>query len=59
MDIETYAVLSKKIETTPAEEVEYLTVAPTADNPNGLKFVILDSEPAVKYNGYLYIIKGV
>lgn len=40
-----------------AEGVQFLTEAPTADNPDGLKFVVLTSEPATKYNGYIYIIK--
>lgn len=35
----------------------YLTEAPTADNNNGyLKVVLLSSEPATKYNGYIYFI---
>jgi len=39
--------------------VEYLTTAPTSDNVSGaLKFVVLDAEPATKYEGYLYIIKA-
>ena len=37
--------------------VNYLTTAPTAANADGdIKFVVLSSEPATKYNGYLYII---
>lgn len=36
--------------------IPYLTTAPTADNTDGLKFVVLSSEPATKYNGYIYII---
>lgn len=39
--------------------VSYLTTAPSANNPDGdLKFVVLSSEPATKYSGYLYIITG-
>ena len=34
----------------------YLTTAPSADNTDGIKIVVLSSEPATKYNGYLYII---
>ena len=34
----------------------YLTTAPTAANTDGIKIVVLSSEPATKYNGYLYII---
>lgn len=33
-----------------------LTTAPSADNTDGIKIVVLSSEPATKYNGYLYII---
>lgn len=36
--------------------VQYLTTAPTADNPSGLKFVVLSAEPATYYNGYSYTI---
>ena len=39
------------------EGVPYLTTAPISDNTSGkLKIVVLNSEPATKYNGYLYII---
>lgn len=34
----------------------YLTTAPTADNTDGIKIVVLNAEPATKYAGYLYII---
>ena len=34
----------------------YLTTEPTADNTGGLKIVYLTSEPATKYNGYIYMI---
>ena len=33
-----------------------LTTAPSANNTDGIKIVVLSSEPATKYNGYLYII---
>lgn len=33
-----------------------ITTAPSADNTDGIKIVVLSSEPARKYNGYLYII---
>ena len=36
--------------------MSYLTSAPSADNTDGIKIVVLSSEPATKYNGYLYII---
>lgn len=40
-----------------AEGLPYLTTAPTEDNTSGkLKVVVLDSEPATKYDGYLYMI---
>lgn len=34
----------------------YLTTAPSSANTDGIKIVVLSSEPATKYNGYLYII---
>lgn len=39
-------------------EITYLTTAPVADNTGSLKIVVLDEEPATKYDGYLYIITG-
>ena len=36
--------------------VEVLTTAPSSNNTSGLKFVVLSSEPATKYDGYFYII---
>jgi hypothetical protein len=37
--------------------VNYITEAPTADNTNGkLIFVVLSSDPATKYDGYVYLI---
>lgn len=34
----------------------YLTTAPTSANADGLKLVVLSSEPTTKYSGYIYII---
>ena len=34
----------------------YLTEEPTDDNADGLILVVIDHEPTVKYDGYLYII---
>lgn len=34
-----------------------LTTAPTQANTDGVKVVYLESEPATKYSGYLYLIK--
>lgn len=45
-------------ETIEVNSVKYSTTAPTADNTDGLKVIVLDSEPDTKYNGYLYIITG-
>lgn len=39
-----------------SEGVSYTTTAPTEANPYGLKVVVLTSEPATKYDGWLYII---
>lgn len=39
-----------------SEGVSYTTTAPTEANTYGLKVVVLDAEPATKYNGWLYII---
>ena len=37
----------------------YLTTAPSANNTEGnIKIVVLSSDPATKYSGYLYIITG-
>lgn len=41
-----------------AESISYLTEAPTSANTDGLKFVVLSSNPATKYDGYIYIITG-
>ena len=38
--------------------LEAITTEPTAANTNGIKIVVLSSEPATKYDGYLYIITG-
>lgn len=37
-------------------DLPYLTTAPSSANTSGLKIVVLSSEPATKYDGYLYII---
>lgn len=39
-----------------ASGVDYSTTAPEADNADGLKFVVLSSEPITKYDGYIYFI---
>ena len=44
------------VDTHKPEAISYLTTAPTSANTNGLKFVVLDSEPATYYDGYYYII---
>ena len=44
-----------KYKNQPAS-VSYLTTAPSSANTDGLKFVVLTSEPATYYNGYYYII---
>lgn len=36
--------------------IPYTTTAPTEDNPDGLKFVVLTAEPDTKYSGYIYYI---
>ena len=36
--------------------IPYQTTAPTANNTNGLKIVVLDTEPDTYYDGYYYII---
>ena len=38
--------------------ISYQTEAPTSANENGLKFVVLNEEPATKYSGYVYFILG-
>ena len=39
--------------------VNYTTTAPSSNNTSGrLEFVVLSSEPATKYDGYIYIITG-
>ena len=39
-----------------ANVLGYLTTAPESDNTDGLKVVVLTSEPATKYAGYIYLI---
>lgn len=42
-----------------ANEVRAVTTAPTEDNDSGnYKLVVLSSEPATYYDGYIYIILG-
>ena len=36
----------------------YTTTEPTSANTDGIKIVVLSSEPATKYSGYLYLITG-
>ena len=36
----------------------YITTAPTAANTDGIKIVVLSSQPSTLYNGYLYLILG-
>lgn len=36
----------------------FITTAPSAANTDGIKIVVLSSEPATKYDGYLYLITG-
>lgn len=43
-------------ENREADNVTYLTTAPSSANTDGLKFVVLSAEPATKYNGYIYFI---
>lgn len=38
--------------------LDYSTTVPTAANTNGIKIVVLSSEPATKYSGWLYLITG-
>lgn len=35
-----------------------ITTAPASANTDGIKIVVLSSEPATKYSGYLYIVTG-
>lgn len=41
-----------------APALQYDTSAPSSANTNGLKIVVLSSEPATRYDGYIYIITG-
>ena len=52
----TATTVEELIKTNVPNGINYLTTAPIADNTDGdLKIVVLSSEPATKYNGYLYI----
>lgn len=53
---EKYTKPSTGIPSTDIASLPYLTTAPTSDNTDGLKIVVLNSEPSTRYNGYLYII---
>lgn len=48
--------MSYKVRDGITNGLGYLTTAPTADNTDGIKIVVLSAEPATKYAGYLYII---
>lgn len=37
--------------------IKYTTTAPASANTTGLKIALLDSEPATKYDGWIYLIK--
>ena len=41
---------------TASSGLPYTTTTPTAANTDGLKIVVLSSEPSTKYSGWLYII---
>lgn len=38
--------------------IEVVTEVPTSDNTDNLKIALLDSDPATKYSGWLYMIKA-
>ena len=42
---------------TPGSGLPYTTTAPTAANTDGLKIVLLSSEPETKYSGWIYLIQ--
>ncbi len=50
--------LVDELASVQADSVACLTEAPTAANTDGLKFVVLSSDPETKYDGYIYIITG-
>lgn len=59
---EQWAAISSGITTSLVSSlvngnIPYMTTAPTEANTNGLKIVVLASEPSTKYDGYLYLIK--
>ena len=43
-------------EVVASNALPYVTEEPTGDNADGLILVVIDHEPTVKYDGYLYII---
>lgn len=53
----TYNSNNLALASDTAPSVAYTTTVPTAANTNGLKFVLCDSEPATKYDGWVYLIK--
>ena len=48
--------IEDKLSDLHPDSVKYQTTEPTEENLDGLKFVVLDHEPATKYNGYIYFI---
>lgn len=58
--VSTNPVQNKVIYNALLGKVDVYTVAPEANNDTGrLGFVLLDAEPARKYDGYFYIITGM
>lgn len=53
----TYNGNNMALASDTAPSVAYTTTVPTAANTNGLKVVLCDSEPATKYDGWVYLIK--
>lgn len=49
--------LSASSGTLSVSSVPILTTAPSSANTDGVKIVYLESEPATKYSGYIYLIK--
>lgn len=41
----------------PNKGAAFVTEAPTAANTDGIRIAYLASEPATKYDGWLYLIK--
>lgn len=56
LGVDAYGNPAWVVDNTPNElPVDTLYSAPTSDNQNGTKFVILSSAPTNFYNGYLYL----